>query len=170
MISAQYAQTFARYNRWQNTSLITAADQLTPAQRQQNTGAFFGSFLGTLSHILWGDAAWMNRLTQTAFTPTPIDESGQLWTDWETYKQARYAMDERIIQWADQVSDDFFKNDLTYINAKGIQMTKPLDLVVMHIFNHQTHHRGQAHCLLTQFGAQTTATDILIYQESTTAL
>ena len=167
MISAKYAQAFARYNRWQNTSLITAADQLTEVQRQQNAGAFFGSILGTLSHILWGDSAWMNRLTQTPFTPTPIDESGRLWRDWSTYKLARVAMDERIIEWAHSVDDSFFKNDLTYVNAKGIQVTKPLDLIVMHIFNHQTHHRGQAHCLLTQFGAKTADTDILIYRENT---
>jgi uncharacterized damage-inducible protein DinB len=114
-----------------------------------------------------GDSAWLNRLTQTPFTPTPIDESGQLWSDWSAYKQARVAMDERIIEWAHSVDDSFFKNDLTYITAKGIQVTKPLDLVVMHIFNHQTHHRGQAHCLLTQFGAKTADTDILIYRENT---
>ena len=167
MISTKYAQAFARYNRWQNASLIAAADQLTEAQRQQPAGAFFGSILGTLSHILWGDSAWMNRLTQTPFTPTPIDESGQLWNDWMTYKQARKAMDERIIEWANLVDDNFFKNDLTYMTAKGIQVTKPLDLIVMHIFNHQTHHRGQAHCLLTQFGAKTADTDILIYRENT---
>jgi uncharacterized damage-inducible protein DinB len=53
------------------------------------------------------------------------------------------------------------------MTAKGIQVTKPLDLIVMHIFNHQTHHRGQAHCLLTQFGAKTADTDILIYRENT---
>lgn len=109
MISAKYAQAFARYNRWQNASLIAAADQLTEAQRQQPAGAFFGSILETLSHILWGDSAWMNRLTQTPFSPTPIDESGQLWNDWAAYKQARKAMDERIIEWANLVDDNFFK-------------------------------------------------------------
>jgi uncharacterized damage-inducible protein DinB len=167
MISAKYVQAFARYNRWQNASLMAAADQLSEAQRQHNAGAFFGSIMGTLSHILWGDSAWMNRLTQTPFTPTPIDESGRLWSDWSAYKLARVAMDERIIEWAHSVDDSFFKNDLTYITAKGIQVTKPLDLIVMHIFNHQTHHRGQAHCLLTQFGAKTADTDILIYRENT---
>lgn len=167
MITAQYAKSFARYNRWQNSSLIAAAEQLTEAQRQQNMGAFFGSILGTLSHILWADDAWMNRITQTPFTPTPIDESGRLWPEWNAYKQARLAMDERILLWSETIDDSFFKKDITYTNAMGLKMTKPLDLVMVHIFNHQTHHRGQAHCLLTQLGAKTSATDILVFPENT---
>jgi uncharacterized damage-inducible protein DinB len=166
MISADFAHSFAQYNKWQNSVVIEAADQLSEHQRQKNMGAFFGSIQGTLSHILWGDDAWLNRLTQTPFKPTPIDESGSLWTDWEAYKLARKSLDERIVKWAISLEDSFFKNELTYVNSKGVQVTKPIDLIVAHIFNHQTHHRGQVHCLLTQFGVKTKDTDFLIFREN----
>lgn len=162
MIASRYVSQFAKYNQWQNSNLIEAADRLTDEQRKKNVGAFFGSIQGTLSHLLWGDSIWLDRLTHTPYQASPIDESGTVWSDWEQYKIARKAMDERFISWSETVTNDWLSGMLTYKTSRGIETTKPIDLLVVHIFNHQTHHRGQAHCLLTHFGVATKDTDFLV--------
>lgn len=162
MITSKYVRSFAKYNQWQNTNIIEAANELTDEQRKQNVGAFFGSIQGTLSHLMWGDSIWLDRLTNTPYQATPIDESGSVWSDWEQYKIARKALDERFIRWSETVTDSWLGGMLTYKTSRGIEVTKPIDLLVVHIFNHQTHHRGQAHCLLTHFGVATKDTDFLV--------
>ena len=162
MITAKYVRSFADYNHWQNKNIISAADQLTDDQRKQNVGAFFGSIQGTLSHLLWGDPIWLDRLTNTPYRATPINESGSLWTNWDEYKIARHAADQRFIRWAESVTDNWLGGNLTYTTAHGIEVTRPIDVIVIHIFNHQTHHRGQAHSLITHFGGNTQDTDFLV--------
>jgi len=162
MITAKYVTSFANYNQWQNINTIEAAEELTKEQRQRDVGAFFGSIQGTLSHLLWGDSIWLDRLTHTPYKASPLDDSGSAWTDWKEYKIARKAMDQKYIRWAETVKDNWLNETLTYTTARGIEVTKPVNLLVTHIFNHQTHHRGQVHCLLTQFGVATKDTDILL--------
>lgn len=165
MMTAKYVISFANYNQWQNINTIEAADELNEEQRKQDVGAFFGSIQGTLSHLLWGDSIWLDRLTHTQYKASPIDQSGSAWSDWEEYKIARKGMDQKFIRWAETVTDDWLTETLTYTTARGIEVTKPVGLLVAHIFNHQTHHRGQVHCLLTQFGVATKDTDILLLPE-----
>lgn len=162
MITAQYVTSFANYNQWQNINTIETAEELTNEQRQKDVGAFFGSIQGTLSHLLWADSIWLDRLTHTPYKASPLDDSGSAWTDWEEYKIARKAMDQKFIRWAETVTDNWLNETLTYTTTRGKEVTKPIDLLVTHIFNHQTHHRGQVHCLLTQFGVDTKDTDILL--------
>lgn len=162
MITAKYVRTFAKYNQWQNTNVIEAGNNLTDEHRKTNVGAFFGSFQGTLSHLLWGDSIWLDRLMQVPYQASPIDKSGSVWLDWEEYKMARKALDQRFIIWSEGVTDNWLQKNLTYTNSRGVEVTKPIDLLAVHIFNHQTHHRGQAHCLLTHFGVTTKDTDFLV--------
>ena len=162
MITAEYVTSLANYNKWQNDNIIESADKLDDEQRQKDVGAFFGSIQGTLSHLLWGDSIWLDRLTHTSYQASPIDDSGLVWSNWEQYKIARKAMDQRLIRWAETVTNNWLSGVLTYTTSRGIEVTKPIDLLVTHIFNHQTHHRGQVHCLLTQFGVATKDTDLLL--------
>jgi uncharacterized damage-inducible protein DinB len=162
MITAEYVTSLANYNKWQNDNIIESADKLDDEQRQKDVGAFFGSIQGTLSHLLWGDSIWLDRLTHTSYQASPIDDSGLVWRNWEQYKIARKAMDQRLIRWAETVTNNWLSGVLTYTTSRGIEVTKPIDLLVTHIFNHQTHHRGQVHCLLTQFGVATKDTDLLL--------
>ena len=89
MMTAKYVISFANYNQWQNINTIEAADELSEEQRKQDVGAFFGSIQGTLSHLLWGDSIWLDRLTHTQYKASPIDQSGSAWSDWEEYKIAQ---------------------------------------------------------------------------------
>jgi uncharacterized damage-inducible protein DinB len=162
MISPAYVQAMARYNRWQNRSIYTAAGTLSDEQRKEPRGAFFGSIHSTLNHLLWGDRMWMHRFAGTPKPPAPsIPGSVDMIERWADLERERFACDQVILDWADTLDADWLNGDMTwYSGASQREMTRPKDLLVAHLFNHQTHHRGQVHCLLTQFGAKPEATDL----------
>lgn len=162
MPNKDYALTMARYNLWQNESLLGAAGTLSQAEREKERGAFFGSIQQTLSHIFWADTVWLSRFTGT---PAPhqggIPESVRLIGDWETFLHDRKAFDHRILQWAQDVAPEWFEGDLSWFSgAVGREITKPRKTVVIQLFNHQTHHRGQIHAMLTSAGVKPEATDV----------
>ncbi len=163
MIDIAYVQRMARYNRWQNESLYAAADTLSEEERRAERGAFFGSIHKTLSHLLWGDRIWMSRFAGTARPEGGIPGSVSLYPDWEGLKRERVAFDEVIIDWSGRVDPQWLLGDLTWMSgATGRELTRPVWSLVAHMFNHQTHHRGQVHCMLTQAGAKPADTDLMI--------
>lgn len=167
MITADYCQTMARYNAWQNKSLVMAADTLTEEARRADRGAFFGSIQGTLSHILWGDIIWMSRFAAWEAPEGGIPESPQLFSDWEVYKLTRQNADDRMLSWAMTLKPADFDGDLSwYSEAAEREITKPRALLLTHLFNHQTHHRGQVHAMLTSAGAKPGPTDIPLMPET----
>ena len=162
MITPAYVRAMADYNRWQNSNLYGAADALADAVRKEQRGAFFGSIHGTLSHLLWADQVWMSRF---AGTPRPkaagIPESAGMVESWDELKRERIAFDDVIIAWADKLDPTWLEGDLTWFSgASKRERTKPKALLVAHFFNHQTHHRGQVHCMLTQCGVKPGDTDL----------
>jgi len=161
MIDRAYVQRMARYNRWQNENLYGVADRLPAAERQRERGAFFGSIEKTLSHLLWGDQAWMSRFTDLPKPQVGIPGSVTLYGDWENLKSERIGFDAKILDWAETVADAWLAADQTYFSgAIGREVTKPRWVLVTHMFNHQTHHRGQVHCMLTQAGGKPSDTDL----------
>lgn len=163
MITPAHVQAMARYNRWQNRSLYGTADRLPDVERKRARGAFFESIHGTLSHILFGDQIWLFRFTGTTQQPLAksIAESATAIPEWAELKAARIDFDEVTIAWADQLTAADLEGDLTwYSGARGENITRPRWLLITHMFNHQTHHRGQVHCLLTQNGLRMDDTDI----------
>ncbi len=158
MITPDYVQMMARYNKWQNRSLYGAADILDDEERRMDRGAFFGSIHNTLAHILWGDTLWMSRFDN--WEP-PTDKAGMVISDWEGLKQARKAADARLIDWGGRVQPDDLKGDLSWSSAvMNREFKKPRTLLVMQLFNHQTHHRGQVHAMLTAAGIRPDDTDL----------
>ncbi|WP_299822586.1 DinB family protein [uncultured Jannaschia sp.] len=104
MITHEYARTMARYNRWQNWSLVAAASGLTDADRWQDRGAFFCSIAETLNHVLWGDRIWLDRLQGDETTASRIGDRhpySDAPRDWSDYVRERAALDEAIVEWAD---------------------------------------------------------------------
>lgn len=162
MISPSYARTMARYNRWQNLSIYAAADMLTDAQRRAQCGIFFGSIHATLNHLLWADEMWLHRLAgRPAPAASGIAGSTTQRSDWEGLRRDRAGFDEVIASWADGLEQAWFDGELTwYSGVAGREITRPRALIVVHLFNHQTHHRGQVHAALTGFGAKPEATDL----------
>lgn len=160
MIDAAYARTMARYNAWQNRSLYREAARLTDPQRRENRGAFFGSLHATLAHIWWADMMWMSRLDGWE-KPQGGSADGEKWIDWEGLCAQRIKADEAIAQWAEGLADSAITGDLTwYSGILQRDVSQPKWLLITHFFNHQTHHRGQAHGILTSFGMKPDATDL----------
>ena len=162
MITTAWAQTMAGYNRWQNETVITAADQLDDAARSNDQGLFFGSITGTLNHLLWADRLWLHRFAGTARPEAvSIAQSTGLHGDWATLVSERRRTDQAIIDWAQALEQSWLEGDLTWHSASaGRDITHRRALLVTHLFNHQTHHRGQVHAALTRAGLGTAPTDL----------
>jgi uncharacterized damage-inducible protein DinB len=164
MPNKTYAVAMARYNLWQNESLIAAASGLDDAARRLGRGAFFGSVEGTFAHVLWGDRMWMHRFAQTGLPSAPsIAASVDMGLGWDAFCATRAAFDAQILDWAHNVDPEWFDGDLTWFSGGlGRDVTKPKQLLVLQLFNHQTHHRGQIHAMLTAAGAKPDDTDIAL--------
>jgi uncharacterized damage-inducible protein DinB len=161
MIDGAYVQRMARYNRWQNDNLYGTADRLSDDERRRERGAFFGSIHKTLSHLLWGDHTWMSRFTDIPKPPGGIPESVSLYSDWEALKRERKDFDASMIAWADTIEPAWLAAEQTfYSGASKREWTHPRWVLVTHMFNHQTHHRGQVHSMLTQAGGKPSDTDL----------
>ena len=154
MVTAEHVQTMARYGEWVNDKLLRAAGSLSDADRQQDRGAFWGSIHGTLCHILWADRWWVFRLVGAPSPPAvPLKESPTLCADFATLESERRQFDRVIRDWAGTVTPGWLSGELRYFSPTiGRELVRPIGLLVTHLFNHQTHHRGQVHCLLTQAG------------------
>ncbi len=161
MITPEWCRMMAAYNAEMNRRLYAAADALTDAQRREHRGAFFGSVQGTFSHLLWGDCMWMSRFDGWEAPACGIADSPGLHADWAALRAARIAADGRIADWAARVAPDWLASEMRWFSGStGREMTRPIAMLVTHFFNHQTHHRGQVHALLTGLGQSTGATDL----------
>jgi uncharacterized damage-inducible protein DinB len=165
MISVDHVRAMARYNRWQNQSLYGAADTLSEAERLKDRGAFFGSIHNTLSHILWGDQQWMSRFAPDLVQKPPIlvRTGAGNYPEWADLSARRMAFDETISTWAERLTPAWLEGDLVwYSGIAKADVGKPKWLTVTHLFNHQTHHRGQVHAMLTAAGAKPDDTDLFL--------
>jgi uncharacterized damage-inducible protein DinB len=163
MIDKSFVTTMARYNAWQNQSLYDAADTLTDAARRQDRGAFFGSIHATFCHLLWGDRMWLSRFAGTPKPSVPGSESARMIEPWGELAAERRATDALIGDWAAGLSPDWLAGDLTWVSGVSRrELTRPKTLLVAHFFNHQTHHRGQVHAMLTAAGAKPDDTDLML--------
>jgi uncharacterized damage-inducible protein DinB len=160
-MKADYFRTLARYNQWANRRLYAACAELPEAEYMKPRAAFFGSIHGTLNHILWADRAWMYRFAGTPKVTVGIKGSADIYADWSELKRERAAFDRIIADWAGQLDPKWLEGDLTWFSgAMQREMTMPKWILVTHMFNHQTHHRGQVHGMLTAAGMKPGDTDL----------
>ncbi len=161
MISAEYCQLLARYNRWQNTSLITAADGLTDTERWMDQGAFFKSIAATLNHLYWADALMLERIKGNERPQDTVTHSLISPSDWAEFKDLRARRDAEIEQWAVGTTNADLNGVIRWYPPDGsARIEMPKAICVVQLFNHQTHHRGQIHAMLTATGAEPEPTDI----------
>ncbi len=144
----QHFQMLARYNTLSNHKVYQVCQQLTDAERQRTRPAFFKSIHGTLNHIMVGDRIWLTRFEGKQIPSTGLDTI--LYEDFDELWQARVVEDERIETFAAALTDKFLDSTIQYVNNAGRIYTDPVNLLVAHFFNHQTHHRGQIHDMLSQ--------------------
>ena len=161
----RHFQMFAAYNRWANAVVYDAAAELSPEALSRDTGAFFGSLIGTLNHVLVADRIWMKRFTGEGAAPAALDAI--LHPALPVLRVAREAEDARIIAWIDALPDEAFSGRFTYLTVTDMRtISQRLVPALAHFFNHQTHHRGQAHAALTALGRPSPALDLIYFQRT----
>ena len=163
MISADYCRLFAAYNHWQNTSLIAAADGLSAAERWRDMGAYFKSVAATFNHLYWADALMLARLGGNERPQDTIRHDLKNPSAWSDFKALRAARDREVTAWADQLAKTDLKGTVAWYPPDGAaRIEMPRSHCAVQMFNHQTHHRGQIHAMLTALGAKPDATDIAL--------
>lgn len=157
---------FAGYNAWANDRLYAAAAQLADADYRADHGAFFKSVHGTLNHLLVADRIWMQRLTGEGDAPTRLDAI--LFEQFQPLRDARTKEDGRIVTFVDRLSDADLTRKISYTTiSRPAAIEQELGYALPHIFNHQTHHRGQVHALLTRIAGDAPSLDLILYQRET---
>ncbi|SBS30221.1 DinB family protein [Marinomonas spartinae] len=163
----------ADYNQWMNHNLYKGAGKLTETELSQSRGAFFDSIIGTLNHLLVADTIWLKRfaghpdsfvaLDYVRRLDSPKTLNERLYSRIDVLHEARSTLDACIVAFVNELTDQALSSTLQYQNTKGDVFAKNFGLLLLHFFNHQTHHRGQASTLLYQAGIDIGVTDLLVH-------
>ncbi|WP_094542064.1 DinB family protein [Brucella grignonensis] len=161
----QHFQMFAYYNRWANELLYSAAADLSDVDYRLDLGLFFGSVHRTFNHLLVVDRIWMKRFTGEGDHPKKLDAI--ISDNFIILREMRQAEDTRICSFADGLDAQKLAGRFNYTSLTDMR-TRSQRLVpsLAHMFNHQTHHRGQIHAALTRLGADAPSIDLALFQHS----
>jgi uncharacterized damage-inducible protein DinB len=163
-------QLLAAYNTWMNEKVYEASARLASDELRLDRNAFFGSIIGTLNHLAVGDTIWLKRfrahLQSAALElldriPAPERLDQMLFEDFQELTKYRKNLDRLISTLAETITEDDLGSVMHYKNVKGIESSRRFAALLLHFFNHQTHHRGQAVDLLYQAGINVGVTDLL---------
>jgi len=148
MFDGTYAFLMAEYNLWMNERIYAGAARLPDEERKRDRGAFFKSIHGTLNHLVWGDRGWLPRFNGKTYPTGPVGV--ELYDDFAALTAARVEMDAEILAWARGVTPAELAEPMTWQSRLyGFTQTHPRWVQVTQMFNHQTHHRGQVHAMLS---------------------
>jgi uncharacterized damage-inducible protein DinB len=163
MTPTAHYQMFGHYNAWANGRLYDAAARLSAEQYRADRGAFFKSVHGTLNHLLVTDRIWMQRFTGEGDAPDSLDAI--LFETFEGLREAREAEDRRIVDFVERLDDARLAGSIKYRRVSSPeQFEQELAPALAHWFNHQTHHRGHVHALLTGLVGEAPVLDLLFFQ------
>lgn len=159
MDAAAHFRRMATYNSRANALLYDAVARLPDAAYRADRGAFFGSIHCTLNHILLGDTIWMTRFEGGSHPSTSLDAI--LHDRLDALRPAREAMDARIERFmAERLTPAFLASSIGYVTNAGVPAEDPVEILLPHFFNHQTHHRGQVHDMLGHTGIAPPSLDL----------
>lgn len=163
MITLAYIRVMAQYNTEMNRRIYAGAARLTDEQRRADVGLFWKSLHGTLCHLLWGDRQWMSRFDGWVPNAIPNPQSPTLIHDFDELRDERIKADARIEEFAHRIDEAWLDENLVwYSGAAKKELRRGKRGLMMHFFNHQTHHRGQAHAALTLRGIDPGDTDLFL--------
>ncbi|MBD9562484.1 DinB family protein [Pseudomonas sp. PDM09] len=162
----------ATYNEWMSAKVYEAARGLSDEVLSADRKAFFGSILGTLNHLAVGDTIWLKRFAKHPTNHLALEPVRQL-PDLKSLDQLLFSnirelsayrewLDRIIIKWAQSITESDLDSPFNYANMKGVVSAKDFYSLVMHFFNHQTHHRGQVTTLFSQAGVDVGDTDLVV--------
>ena len=159
MFPKNYFELMAEYNKWMDSKIYSVCLDIPDKLRRKDLGAFFKSIHSTLNHIYYGDLAWIERLRDNKFTPREIGVD--LFEDFLELKTAQEQMDTEILDWARTLTQSNLELTYDYVsNVENFSRKLPIWVLATHMFNHQTHHRGQVTTLIKQLGYEPGITDI----------
>jgi uncharacterized damage-inducible protein DinB len=163
-----YFEQRAAYNRWANARLYEAAFSLSDADYRRDVGAFFKSMHGTLNHLLLTDRLWLKRLTGEGEHPNQLNAI--IYEDRHALASARAGEDDRIVRYVASLDDAALDGLHSYANTSGKEFEQKRSDILAHLFNHQTHHRGQAHTILSICtGREPPSLDMILMQRGAAA-
>ncbi len=163
MTDRTHWQMMAGYNEWANRRLYAAAAALSDAQYREDRGAFFKSVHGTLNHLLALDRIFLKRITGEGDAPDRLD--AVLFEDFAPLAAARVAEDVRMIRFVDGLGEAELAGAFTFTPLTGTGVYEQgYAPALTHVFNHQTHHRGQVHTILTGMVGEAPVLDLLAFQ------
>ncbi|GKX32822.1 MAG: damage-inducible protein DinB [Rhizobiaceae bacterium MnEN-MB40S] len=161
----EHFEMFAAYNRWANDRICAAVDGVSDEDYVRDCGAFFKSLHGTLNHMIVADRIWLRRFTGKGEAPNSLDAI--LFDDFGTLRQARILEDRRIISWIGSLDEKTLEGEFTYTPVTNpVEVTQRLAPTLAHFFNHQTHHRGHLHMILSVLGHEPPPLDLIYYQRT----
>jgi uncharacterized damage-inducible protein DinB len=140
-------RAMAYNNAWANHRLLTACASLSQADFVAPRVGFFPSLRATLNHILIIDRFYVDAMEGGTLGPAA-------WADPEPYETvlavhvAQAAIDRRLIAIVERPGTDGFARLVDVHRGDRIQHER-LDRLLLHLFQHQVHHRGQAHTMLS---------------------
>jgi uncharacterized damage-inducible protein DinB len=163
MTPAAHYRMFGHYNAWANSRLYDAAARLSNEQYRADRGAFFKSVHGSLNHLLVTDRIWMQRFTGEGEAPNRLDAI--LFETLDELRVARETEDRRIVDFVERLDEARIAGTIKYRRVSSPeQFEQQLAPALAHWFNHQTHHRGQIHALLTGLVGTAPELDLLFFQ------
>jgi uncharacterized damage-inducible protein DinB len=167
-----YVGLMARYNRWMNKKLYRLARSMPADAVHRDRGAFFGSIFGTLDHVCGADVLWLRRYSSALDAPTTLASvvahpatpslDKPTTSSLADLCELRAVLDDAIDAWTDTLDEPTLSRPIRYRNLAGQEYTRPLFPLLVHFFNHQTHHRGQVTTLFTQAGVEVGVTDLAV--------
>ena len=151
-------QLLANYNKWANEKIINSCKKLTETEYKKDRGAFFSSIHGTLNHLLVVDRAYISRIEGIDHGLKSLDQI--LFESLLQLEEARIKEDKRLIDLVNSLSEESIHKEITYKGFETGNATYTINLILITLFNHQTHHRGQVHNMLSQAGIKPPQIDI----------
>lgn len=160
MLALDSFTTMARYNRWMNQRLYEVCADIPDTKRKRDRRAFFKSIHGTLNHLLLGDRLWLGRFLDRPFQVEALDQ--ELYADFTELRRQREHTDSEILAFTGTLDEQALARDFRFATLVNPgEHVFPFRHVLLHFFNHQTHHRGQLTTLIQQAGFEPGVTDLM---------
>ncbi len=158
MTAIKNFQLLANFNKWANTNIFSACKKLDDIEYKKDRKAFFSSIHGTLNHLLVVDSAYISRMEDTDHGLKSMDQI--LYENIEDLEEGRIKEDKRLVDLVNRLSEENIQKEITYKSFDATKHTYTINFILMTLFNHQTHHRGQIHNMLSQAGVKPPQIDI----------
>ena len=165
---AEHLKSLARYNQWANRELLAAVAALPADEATKRRPGLFSSILNTLNHPLVTDRMWFSHIDGIDHGHAALNEV--LHDELDALTAARTAMDQRIVDYADDQTDADLDSPVNFTLLSGATGTMSRAMVLMHMINHNTYHRGFVVETFCQIPAPLPLIDLPVYLRGASGL